>query len=236
MRCFRWHRAPDMSNLQLALQFCVQLAVILAACRVVGSLMLRIGQPRVIGEMIAGILLGPSVLGLSAPAVQTFLFPPPSLGVLSAVSQVGLVLYMFVVGMHLHTGFIRQAFRGAMLISLTGVVGPFLLGAALASYLYADGRFFTPNVSSLAKHDLSRRRDVRDCVPRAGSHHSGARYRRDGTRHAGARRRCRRRHHRVVAARHRADQRGPRLRHRQIHHVACRLLAFVIGALCREAR
>jgi Kef-type K+ transport system membrane component KefB len=136
-----------MSNLQLALQFCIQLVVILAACRVVGSLMLRVGQPRVIGEMLAGILLGPSVLGLSAPAVQTFLFPPPSLGVLSAVSQVGLVLYMFVVGMHLHTGFIRQAFRGAMLISLTGVVGPFLLGAVLASYLYAEGRFFTPNVS-----------------------------------------------------------------------------------------
>lgn len=137
-----------MSNGQLALQFCLQLAIILLACRAVGSLMLRIGQPRVIGEMIAGIVFGPSVLGLFAPAVQTLLFPPASLGVLSAVSQVGLVLYMFVVGTHLHTGFIRQAFRGAMLISLTGVVAPFLLGAGLASFLYADGRFFTPNVSS----------------------------------------------------------------------------------------
>ena len=137
-----------MSNLRLALQFCLQLALILVACRLVGGLMLRIGQPRVIGEMIAGIVLGPSVLGLFAPAVQTMMFPPASLGVLSAVSQVGLILYMFVVGMHLHTDFIRQAFRGAMLISLTGVVAPFLLGAGLASFLYADGRFFTPNVSS----------------------------------------------------------------------------------------
>jgi Kef-type K+ transport system membrane component KefB len=148
MQRFRWRRAPDMSNPQLALQFCLQLAIILIACRVLGSLMLRIGQPRVIGEMIAGIVLGPSVLGLFAPSVQAMLFPPASLGVLSVVSHVGLVLYMFVVGMHLHTSFIRQAFRGAMLISLTGVVAPFLLGAVLASFLYADGRFFTPHVSS----------------------------------------------------------------------------------------
>ena len=137
-----------MSNLQLAFQFCVQLAIVLIACRIVGSLMLRVGQPRVIGEMIAGIVLGPSVLGLFAPQLQTLLFPAPSLGVLSVVSQIGLVVYMFVVGMHLHTNFIRQAFRGAMLISLTGVVAPFLLGAILASFLYADGRFFTPNVSN----------------------------------------------------------------------------------------
>lgn len=137
-----------MSNLPLALQFCIQLVIILVACRAIGGLMPRIGQPRVIGEMIAGILLGPSLLGLFAPSAQAALFPPESRTVLSAVSQIGLVLYMFVVGMHLHTNFIRQAFRGAMLISVTGVVAPFLLGAALASFLYADGRFFTANVSS----------------------------------------------------------------------------------------
>ena len=137
-----------MPHLQLALQFVLQLVIILAACRIAGSLMLRVGQPRVIGEMIAGIILGPSVLGLFAPAVQMTLFPSASLAVLSMVSQVGLVLYMFVVGMQLHTHFIRQAARGAMLISLTGVIAPFLLGAGLASFLYADGRFFTSRVSS----------------------------------------------------------------------------------------
>ncbi|MEO5742239.1 MAG: hypothetical protein ABIS29_16760 [Vicinamibacterales bacterium] len=79
-----------MSNQQLALQFFLQFAVILIACRLVGSLMLRVGQPRVIGEMIAGILLGPSLLGLFAPSVQTMLFPPESLRLLSAVSQFGL--------------------------------------------------------------------------------------------------------------------------------------------------
>jgi Kef-type K+ transport system membrane component KefB len=132
---------------QLVLQFGLQLAIILAACRALGSLMLRIGQPRVIGEMIGGILLGPSVLGVFAPAIEARLFPGESLGVLWATSQVGLVLYMFVVGMHLFTKFIRQAFREALLISLSGVVAPFLLGAGLAMFLHADGRFFTPNLS-----------------------------------------------------------------------------------------
>ena len=133
---------------QLAAQFTLQLVIILIACKAIGSLMPRIGQPRVIGEMIAGVLLGPSLLGTIAPALHARLFPPESLQVLSAVSQIGVVLYMFVVGTHLHTNVIKQAYRGAMLISVAGVVIPFLLGAALATFLYADGRFFTPHVTS----------------------------------------------------------------------------------------
>jgi Kef-type K+ transport system membrane component KefB len=136
-----------MSNSQLALQFILQVVVILIACRAVGSLMPRIGQPRVIGEVIAGILLGPSLLGLLAPSAQAALFRPDSLGPLFVASQIGLVLYMFVVGVHLHTSFIRQSYRGAMAISFAGVAAPFVLGAALASLLYVDGRFFTDTVS-----------------------------------------------------------------------------------------
>ena len=137
-----------MSNQQLAVHFFLQLTVILIACRLVGGLMRFVGQPRVMGEMIAGVLLGPSLLGLIAPSVQGALFPPASLGVMSVVSQLGLVLYMFVVGTHLHAGFIKQALRGAMLISLAGIIAPFVLGAALAWFLSADGRFFSPDVSS----------------------------------------------------------------------------------------
>ncbi|HKY23013.1 MAG TPA: cation:proton antiporter [Vicinamibacterales bacterium] len=137
-----------MSNQQLAIQFFLQLTVILLACRVVGGLMRFVGQPRVMGEMIAGVLLGPSLLGAIAPSMHAALFPPASLGVMSVVSQLGLVLYMFVVGTHLHTDFIKQAFRGAMLISLAGVIAPFVLGAALASFLHTDGRFFAAGVSS----------------------------------------------------------------------------------------
>ena len=85
-----------MSTAQLVMQFFIQVAIILVACKAVGGLMPRIGQPKVIGEMIAGILLGPSLLGWLAPAGQTALFPRESLGVLSAVSQIGLLVYMFV--------------------------------------------------------------------------------------------------------------------------------------------
>jgi Kef-type K+ transport system membrane component KefB len=138
-----------MSNPQLAAQFVLQLVIILIACKAIGSLMPRIGQPRVIGEMIAGILLGPSLLGMMAPALHARLFPTESLEVLSVVSQIGVVLYMFVVGMHLQTNFIRRAYRGAMLISVAGVVIPFVLGAALATFLHADGRFFTSHVTSV---------------------------------------------------------------------------------------
>jgi Kef-type K+ transport system membrane component KefB len=137
-----------MPHPSIVLLFLLQVAVILITCKSVGALMPRIGQPRVIGEMIAGILLGPSLLGLFAPSAQAMLFPPQTLGLLSVLSQVGIALYMFVVGMHLHTGFIRQAFRGAVYISVAGIVAPFLLGAVLASLLYADGRFFTANVSA----------------------------------------------------------------------------------------
>src|SRR5687768_1021351 len=136
-----------MSNPQLALQFVLQVVVILIACRAVGSMMPRIGQPRVIGEVIAGILLGPSLFGLLAPSAQAALFRPESLGPLFVASQMGLVLYMFVVGVHLHTSFIRQSYRGAMAISFAGVAAPFVLGVGLASFLYVDGRFFTANVS-----------------------------------------------------------------------------------------
>ncbi len=133
---------------QLILQFALQVIVILIVCRLAGRVMAMIGQPRVIGEMIAGILLGPSLLGLISPAAQAALFPHNSLGLLSFVSQVGVVLYMFVVGTHLHTGFIRDDIRGASMISLAGIIAPFLLGAALAAFLYGDGRFFGPGASS----------------------------------------------------------------------------------------
>jgi Kef-type K+ transport system membrane component KefB len=128
-------------------QFFLQLTVILIVCRALGQLITRAGQPRVVGEMIAGVLLGPSLLGVIAPSVHDALFPQSSLTAISVVSQVGLVLYMFCVGTHLQRDFIRVALRGAMLISLAGVVAPFALGVALAWFIHADGRFFAPDVS-----------------------------------------------------------------------------------------
>jgi Kef-type K+ transport system membrane component KefB len=88
-----------MSNLQLAIQFFLQLAVILMFCRVVGMVAARLGQPQVVAEMIAGVLLGPSLLGTVAPEWSAQLFPKESMKVLFPVSQLGLALYMFIVGL-----------------------------------------------------------------------------------------------------------------------------------------
>ena len=128
--------------------FFLQVTIILLACRLVGVLIARVGQPIVVGEMIAGILLGPSLFGWVAPAAHAALFPPQSLSAISIFSQIGLVLYMFVVGLHLQTDFMKRALRGALLISLAGICAPFVLGAGLAWFLYSDGRFFSANVSS----------------------------------------------------------------------------------------
>jgi hypothetical protein len=76
----------------------LQVIVVVAAATLVGGLFRRMGQPPVIGEMVAGILLGPSLLGLVSPETQTFLFPPQSLGGLHLISQIGVILFMFVVG------------------------------------------------------------------------------------------------------------------------------------------
>jgi len=80
-----------------------QIAVIILASRVVGHVFRKIGQPQVVGEMLAGILLGPSLLGWLAPDFSAALFPASSLGLLTAVSQLGLVLFMFLVGLELNT-------------------------------------------------------------------------------------------------------------------------------------
>src|SRR5277367_4433121 len=77
----------------------LQMAVVLAACRLVGSIFLKIGQPRVNGEMVAGILLGPSLLARFAPHASAYLFPPSGLEFLNALGQVGVIFYVFVVGL-----------------------------------------------------------------------------------------------------------------------------------------
>src|SRR5208337_154700 len=81
-----------------------QIGLIVLLSLVVGRLVEKIGQPRVVGEVLAGILLGPSLLGWVAPQVSAFLFPAASLGILNAISQLGLVLFMFMVGLELNVG------------------------------------------------------------------------------------------------------------------------------------
>lgn len=114
----------------------LQIAVILALCRVVGSLFRLIHQPRVVGEMFAGILLGPSLLGWVAPSFSTYLFPSSSLGFLSALSQVGVVVFMFLVGLGINPKELKSQGHAAVLTSHVSITAPFVLASFLALYLY----------------------------------------------------------------------------------------------------
>ncbi len=133
---------PDLSLLL------AQLAAVLAACWIVGRIVRAFGQPRVVGEMLAGILLGQSVLGAVAPAVDRALFPPESLGHLSALAQVGLVLFMFLVGLEVDPAALRNRARAALVISHAGIAIPLFFGVLLATTLYPAfapaGISFTP--------------------------------------------------------------------------------------------
>lgn len=122
-----------MPNLSILL---VQIGVILIAARVVGLLFRKLGQPQVMGEMVAGILLGPSLLGWLAPGISVALFPPGSLGFLNSLSQIGLLLFMFLVGTELNPQILRGRKHTAVLTSHVSIIIPFFLGTLLALYLY----------------------------------------------------------------------------------------------------
>ena len=127
--------APPARSFDLALLL-AQLITILVVARAVGWGMRRIGQPQVVGEMAAGLLLGPSFLGWAAPGVSHVLFPPASLGFLNSLSQVGLLVFMFLVGLELDLELMRGKGRIAVVTSHASIIAPFLLGSALALLLY----------------------------------------------------------------------------------------------------
>jgi Kef-type K+ transport system membrane component KefB len=116
----------------------LQIASIILVARVFGYIFNKIGQPTVIGEIIAGIVLGPSVVGLFFPEASGFLFPKESLPNLQFLSQVGLILFMFVIGMELDLKVLRNQAHEAVLISHTSIAVSYFLGMGLAYYLYQD--------------------------------------------------------------------------------------------------
>lgn len=116
----------------------IQLLVVITACRLMGKLFVRIGLPAVVGEMSAGILLGPSLFGLLTPDAFGFVFPTASLGALRLLSQVGICLFMFTVGMELNPAHVRNKATTAVAVSHASIVLPFLLGVLLAYFLFSD--------------------------------------------------------------------------------------------------
>ena len=117
---------------QLSVAFFLQMFVVLATARVVGLLARRIGQPQVVGEMVAGVLLGPSLFGLLLPALHARIFPADSMKVLYVGAQLGVGLYMFLVGLEFDTALLRRRLRRALAVSASGMVVPFILGSGLA--------------------------------------------------------------------------------------------------------
>lgn len=135
-----------LTTFELSVRFFLQLAFILGVCRLCGWLARLIHQPQVVGEMIAGVVMGPSLLGLLFPAAQGWLFPEQSKAILFAVSQVGLALYMFLVGVELRSELLRARARSAAAVSVAGMVTPFLLGAAIGLWLIREPGMFGPKV------------------------------------------------------------------------------------------
>lgn len=131
-----------MPTAQLSIYFFLQAAVILLVARLVGRLARKIGQPQVVGEMIAGVTLGPSLLGLLMPDLQQALFPKQTLDTLYVLAQLGVGVYMFLVGTEFREDHFRARYKSAVSVSLAGILVPFVLAFALAPWLVTiDGLF-----------------------------------------------------------------------------------------------
>ncbi|CAA9197539.1 Glutathione-regulated potassium-efflux system protein KefB [Flavobacterium bizetiae] len=126
-----------VENLQHPLAILLaQIVTIILVARLFGWVFRKIGQPSVIGEMIAGIVLGPSLVGMYFPEFSAALFPKESLGNLQFLSQIGLILFMFVIGMELDLKVLKNKAHDAVVISHASIVIPFALGLSLAYFIY----------------------------------------------------------------------------------------------------
>ncbi|HSD13614.1 MAG TPA: cation:proton antiporter [Flavobacterium sp.] len=128
-----------MHNLQHPLSILLaQIVTIILVARFFGWVCRKIGQPSVVGEIIAGVVLGPSLIGMYFPEYSALLFPKDSLGNLQFLSQVGLILFMFVIGMELDLKALRNKAHDAVVISHASIIIPFALGLGLAYFIYAS--------------------------------------------------------------------------------------------------
>jgi Kef-type K+ transport system membrane component KefB len=114
----------------------LQLSVIVAAARLFGMLFRRLGQPQVCGEIAAGLILGPSVFGRFFPDISAQVFSPSVNPIFSVVSQIGLVLLMFLIGLEFEFSHLKQNRRAALSVSMAGILLPFGLGMWLGSYVH----------------------------------------------------------------------------------------------------
>lgn len=146
-----WAHFQDAIGANIAYPLAIlllQIITIILIARVFGLFFRKIGQPSVIGEIVAGIVLGPSVLGYYFPEFSGFLFPASSLPNLGVMSQIGLILFMFVVGMELDLKLLKNQAHEAVVISHASIIFPFALGMGLAYFIYQQTA--PPQVSFLS--------------------------------------------------------------------------------------
>lgn len=129
----------------------LQVTTIIIVARLLGWVFKKIGQPSVLGEILAGIILGPSLLGLYFPDVSAFVFPVQSIGNLQILSQIGLVLFMFIIGMELNLDVLKNKVHEAVVISHASIILPFAAGMGLAYFIYSE---FAPDGISFLSFSL----------------------------------------------------------------------------------
>lgn len=129
---------PGGHDADVMLHILIALSVVIAIARAGGIVFRFLGQPAVVGEIVAGILLGPSLLGRVWPEASAYILPPMVAPFLDVLAQLGIILYMFLVGLELDQGLIAEGGESAVAISHTSIVVPFLLGSALALVLYPE--------------------------------------------------------------------------------------------------
>lgn len=126
----------------------IDILLVLGLSRLVGVGCRWLQQPLVIGEIIAGIMLGPSLLGLVAPTIVPILFPAAVIGHLKILSDIGLIFFMFLIGLELNPSYLRGQIKTAIVISQVSIIVPFVSGVALALLLY--GPLAQPGISFIA--------------------------------------------------------------------------------------
>jgi Kef-type K+ transport system membrane component KefB len=128
--------AADAGGSDVLWHVLLALAAVVVVGRVLGHFFRRIGQPPVIGEVVAGILLGPSLLGRVSPALSLYILPPDVAPFLGVIAQLGVIVYMFIIGLELNPDILRGQVQATIATSHASIVVPFVLGSALALYLY----------------------------------------------------------------------------------------------------
>src|SRR6476660_9703647 len=125
-----------MAGERIILTLFAQIALILALSRVLGWIVSRFGQPYVLGEMIAGVILGPSLLGWAAPQAYSHLFPGESVHILAILSQLGLIFFVFLMGLQLDPTLLKGRGKSAISVGIAAIAVPLLLGFLITIPFY----------------------------------------------------------------------------------------------------